>query len=226
MMAARDLAREGVAPMIRPRRGVVQEVGIWPLLQWAFHRECARLDFGSVEWSVSVGLEWVMMQRAQLGCHVDGGGRSDPHPDADVVAGAVAALPVSHGGPSMATYIANAARAGQMPDAMVGAVPVCRPVEVNENQYGRRAVSRDAAALGGIGWPHHVRINRRGVKVADPVLYTPVVWSPTPAQIGGARRGYLAWWGALADLRDTLRISGGLSAFRVSMAMPAREPWK
>ncbi|MBV7408192.1 hypothetical protein [Maritimibacter sp. DP1N21-5] len=214
----------------RPRPGVRVEAGIWPLVQWAFQRECARLEFDEIDRITGArpgfGTEFVMIERARLGCKVDGGGRSEPHPDADVVAAAVAALPVVHGGRSMAVHIAEAARAGMMPDAMVGAVPRAWPAGKRDHGPGRPSKVADAADLGSLGWPHQRRVNRRGVRVVEPVQFCPVVWSPTSSQIGAARRGYLAFWGALAEVRDNLRIGRGLSCFDVTLAMPPKMPWK
>ncbi|WP_298494530.1 hypothetical protein [uncultured Maritimibacter sp.] len=229
MMLGRDTA--SLAPALpRPRPGVRVEAAIWPLLMWAFQRECARLEFAEIERITGArpgyGTEYVMIERARLGCRVDGGGRSEPHPDADVVAAAVAALPVVHGGRSMAIHIAEAARAGMLPDAMVGAVPRCHPAGKRQHGAGRPSKVADAAELGDEGWPHQSRVNRRGVQVVEPVQFCPVVWSPTPAQIGAARRGYLAFWGALSEIRDNLRIGRALSCFCVTLAMPPQTPWK
>lgn len=223
MMAARDLA-----PALRPVRGQVVAASIWDLLQWAFQRECARLEFGmdALIARPAFGTEYVMMQRARLGCSVDGGGSSPNHPDADVVAGALACLPAAHGGRPMAASIAGAARAGMLPDAMVGARVQPHPVKITTGKAGRPSKHADAADLGEAGWPAYERINRRGRTVREPVVYTPIHWSPTPAQIGAARRGYLEFWGALLALRDNLRTDSPLVSFTVTEAMPPMTPWK
>lgn len=224
----RQRQASSTAPALRPVRGQVVSASIWDLLQWAFQRECARLEFGMDALIVrpAFGTEYVMMQRARLGCSVDGGGSSPNHPDADVVAGALACLPAAYGGRPMAASIAGAARAGMLPDAMVGARTQAHPVEVNRNQFGTRPAVKDAKDLGAHGWPNQVRINRRGNRVTEAVLYTPIRWSPTPAQIGAARRGYLEFWGGLMALRDNLRTDSPLVSFTVTEAMPPMTPWK
>ena len=81
---------------------VRKEISIQRLLEWAFADECAQVDFES-EGTLAAGYGYIgnayrMMQRGELGCRIDGGGRSWPDADADIVAGAVAALPEGHGG--------------------------------------------------------------------------------------------------------------------------------
>lgn len=235
MMAARietvQRSAGTVARPIRPVRGQVIEAGIWDLLVWAFRGECARLDFDIEDGRDyhhlgNVGVEYRMIQQARLGCRVDGGGRSDPHHDADVIAATVAALPEGHGGRPVAVALAEHARVGTLPDPMVGAVPMVRPAEVVGSRGGPVAKARDAADLGPVGWPHQVRQNRRGNRVEEAVLYVPIAWWPRPEHIGAARRDYLRVWGALREVRDNLRIGGGLSCFRVTEALPPVSPWK
>ena len=90
------------------------------------------------------GLEYVLLQRAMLGCKVDGGQHkmgSYTHPDAEVIAATVAGIPVSLGGIRMAIHVAELARAGLTPGWMPGAVPRCVPVETKQNQYGERSAT-------------------------------------------------------------------------------------
>jgi hypothetical protein len=208
----------------------LQAISILDLLEWAFRRECAQLDFdrhgaSAVGWGY-VSSTAAIIQHEQLGCRVDGGGRSDPHPDADVVASALSVLPEARGGRPMAIRIAELARAGAVPDWMPGAAPKVVPVAVNVNQFGVIAKTEDASGLGVHGWPAQPRRNRKGVVVHDAVKYCPVLVRPTAAQISRARRSYLDWWGALLELREGFRLYGGLSAFQVTDAMPPMTPWK
>lgn len=200
------------------RAGAVAQkkpIGVQALLEWAFRSECAQLDFGGAAetFQCNVGLEYVMMERAKLGCRVDGGGRSDPHPDADVVAAAVAALPVAYGGRGMAICIAEHARAGSAPDWMPGAVPRCLPVEWTQRGKGRTVV---------VGREKYVA---RGRMREVEVRMTPVRFAPTAAQIASQRRAYLQWWLALLEIRCSFQAYGGLFDHAVTDAMPAREPW-
>ena len=218
---SRALARPA-APA--PRR----EVSILELLEWAFARECARLDLDDRPEGArpGVGIEYVMMQRGLVGARIDGGGHSLPHDDAEIVADAVAHLPVEVGGRGMAVYIAELARAGRVPDAMLGARPRYRPVEWSINQHGRRPATADAAILGPEGWPAQVRRNRKGALVHDRVMFTPVHVVPTPCQIAAARRRWLAWWGALLHLRQALANCDLLCAHRLTEDMPPLAPWR
>lgn len=209
------------------RRGGVVRCGVWDLLIWAFRRECARLDFdevGSETGARHFSIEHVLIERARIGCRIDGGGRSDPHPDADIVASAVAALPIGCGGRAMALRIAQAARSGLVPDWMDGAQPRLMPVEVRTNRYGTWARTRDSRELGEAGWPHQERRGRKGNVIREAVLYCPAMWVPSQATIAAARRDYLRWWSALLEIRTTLQ-SGCLSGVVLTDEMPPRTPW-
>lgn len=218
-----------VAAPLRPVPGRKVAISILDLVQWAFQRELASLDFDEVGRETGAtpgfGMEFVLIEQARLGCRVDGGGRSDPHPDADVVASALAALPEARGGRRMAVWIAELARAGAVPDWMGGAVPRLYPRATHINRHGESARTADAAELGSDGWPHWRRRNRRGVLVEEAVLYCPATWRPTAATIAAARRGYLAWWAALHELRANLAGTATLSAFEVDGRMPEMTPW-
>ena len=210
---------------------VKREISILKLIEWAFQREHAQLDFDERSRLCgqplpSVGIEYVFMQRGLTGARIDGGGRSWPHDDADLVADAVAHLPEVLGGRMMAVQIAHLARVGSVPDAMIGATPRVVPVEWHINQNGMRGATADAAELGGNGWPAQERRNRKGVIVRDIVRYTPVRIDPTPDQIGRARRNYIRWWAALRDLRESLDQLGLLTAHNLTMDMPPRAPWQ
>lgn len=83
------------------------------------------------------GLEYVLLQRAALGCKIDGGQYKIggyTHEDAEVIAATVAGTPDSLGGKRMAIRVAELARAGLTPDWMPGAVPRCVPTIVTQNQ--------------------------------------------------------------------------------------------
>jgi hypothetical protein len=154
-------------------------MGVQQALEWAFRVEKAQLElpervdpergpgFG-------FGLEYVLMQRAALGCRVDGGQHKIggyTHEDAEVIAATVAGIPDSLGGLRMAIQVAELARAGLTPDWMPGAVPRCVPVEVRRNQHGERA----ATVVVGTE-----RILTRGKWRTVEVLACPVTFSPHP----------------------------------------------
>jgi len=218
-MLITDMKKGGIPVVVSRTK---QEVSIQWLLKWAFGTENARLDFGSAAAMAGhdlphFGTEYVMIERARLGCRVDGGGHSDPHADADVVASVVAALDEGHGGRWMAIAVAEYARAGRVPDWMDGARPRCVPAQWRQHKHGAYAQTE---LIEVIAYKH------RGRKVRREVRCCPVIYTPTPSQIAAARRFYLTWWGALLDLAAALRAYGGLVAYDVSAAMPPLTPWR
>ncbi|NVK57313.1 MAG: hypothetical protein HWE26_17050 [Alteromonadaceae bacterium] len=214
-MMVRERLRPGQA---RPVGSEPQQVTILQLLEWAFQRELVSLDFDPIERMVpDFGMEYVMIERARLGCRVDGGGRSDPHPDADAVADALVALPVARGGRRMALTIAELARAGQVPDWGQGAEPRCRPVGWRQTRHGKFAKTESAGSA--------TYISRGRTRTFD-MRYCPVTIYNGAREIAAKRRAYLLWWSALMELRDTFRIYGGLSAHLVLAAMPPKAPWR
>lgn len=203
-----------------PRGALARDISILGLIEWAFQRECATLDFDEMASTAgerpAVSPLWILAQQRHIGCKIDGGGKSDPHPDADMVASALAALPEARGGRRMGIWIAELARAGLRPDWMQGAVTRCVPVEMHKNNYGWHAKSETCGS---------VKVTSRG-KVRDVELrWCPVTFTPTAQKIASARRAYLNWWDALHDLRFQFQTYGGLTAWRVTDEMPPRKPW-
>ncbi|MBO9457014.1 hypothetical protein J7376_16380 [Paracoccus sp. R12_1] len=199
-------------------------LGIQQALEWAFRTERARLELPEPpdperDGSPGFGLEYVLMQRAALGCRIDGGRYkpdSSTHEDAEVIAACVANLPTPLGGLRMAIRIAELARAGMTPDWMPGAVPRCVPVEMKRNQHGTRSVTIAVGTL---------RVQSRGKWRTVELRACPVAWSPHPEQIEAAHRHYVQWWLALDWVRDGLLAGGMLRSIDVTDAMPKREPW-
>jgi hypothetical protein len=199
-------------------------LGVQAILEWAFRVEKAQLELperreDNDEKGFGFGLEYVLIQRAALGCKIDGGRHkigSSSHPDAEMVAAAVAGMPDSLGGIRMAIRVAELARAGLTPDWMPGAVPRCVPVETRRNQHGVQATT---VAVG------TERVLTRGKWRSVEVLVCPVTWSPHPGKIEGARRGYDEWWRALDWVRDGLAAGGMLREIEVTGAIPKSQPW-
>lgn len=203
-----------------PRGAAPREISILGLIEWAFQRECASLDFDEMASTAgerpSVSPLWVLAERRHIGCKIDGGGTSEPHPDADIVASALAALPDARGGRRMAIWIAELARAGMRPDWMEGATTRCVPLETHTNRHGVRAKSEPCGVI---------EVVNRGRKIQVEMRWCPVTYTPAPQQIASARRDYLLWWDALHDLRHSFQAYGGLTAWRVIDDMPPRKPW-
>jgi hypothetical protein len=205
---------------------VKRALGVQAALEWAFRVEKAQLelplsrDVAEEASGFGFGFEYVLMQRAALGCKVDGGRYklgSYTHPDAEVIAATVAGMPDSLGGIRMAIRVAELARAGLTPDWMPGVVPRCVPVETKRNQHGERATTVVVGTE---------RVLTRGKWRTVEVLACPVTWRPHPEQIEAARRGYEDWWKALDWVRDGLIGGGVLREVEVTAAIPKVRPWK
>ena len=202
---------------------VKRALGVQAALEWAFRVEKAQLELPPpqdvTEEGFGFGLEYVLIQRAILGCKIDGGQHkigSYTHEDAEVIAACVASMPDSLGGKRMAIRVAELARAGLTPDWMPGAIPRCVPVEIKRNQHGERASTIVVGTE---------RILTRGKWRKVDILACPVTFSPHPRQIEAARRAYDDWWQALGWIRDGLIVGGMLREVEVTETMPKLQPW-
>jgi len=194
-------------------------------LEWAFRVEHAQLELPEPpdperDYGFGFGLEYVLLQRAILGCKVDGGQYkigSYTHEDAEVIAATVGGMPDSLGGKRMAIRVAELARAGLTPDWMPGAVPRCVPVETKRNQHGERATTIVVETE---------RVLSRGKWRTVEVLACPVTFSPHPQQIEAARRAYSDWCKALGWVLDGLQAGGLLREIVVNDVIPRGKPWE
>lgn len=203
---------------------VKRALGVQAALEWAFRVEKAQLELplpeDVTEEGFGFGLEYVLLQRAELGCKIDGGQHKIggyTHEDAEVIAATVAGIPDSLGGKRMAIRVAELARAGLTPDWMPGAVPRCVPVEMKRNQHGERASTIVVGTA---------RVLTRGKWRTVEVLACPITFCPHPEQIEAARRGYEDWWRALDWIRDGLSEGGMLREVDVTSTMPKVTPWE
>jgi len=200
------------------------EVGIKELLEWAFAVEKAQLDFGGmVAAQGGVDTIWVLMQRGQLGCKVDGGrgvaawdGDGQSADDAQIVASVLAALPLVLGGRGMAVRMAELARACAVPEFYPDPSPRVVPVDTRGGRHGVFAVAIDARDPVFIGWG---RFDAKQSKAC------PVRIVPTVQQVGAARRFYLDWIGALMHLQSEL-ARADLGRWVVTTKFPAMTPWR
>ena len=226
LFALRSMARElGITPsheLLRqpaPAMVGIRKMSVLQALEWAFAAEHAYLDFDgdmmADGYGGAVSTVWVIMQRGNLGCRVDGGGRSRPATDAEIIAAAVAGLPVEHGGRVMAAQIADLARAGLVPDWMPDAAPRVVPEAWRETKHGRFAKTE---VVGTIRYRHRGRLTTRDV------ICCPVRISPSFDQIAAARQNYLDWYGALLHLQCALRPS--LDRIQITDDLPALAPWR
>lgn len=198
---------------------VRRAVSVQQILEWAFRVERARLwdaEPRGLDEPAGYGLEYVLIERARLGCRVDGGGQSWPHEDAETVAALVEQVPETYGGRRMAAAIAEHARCGSTPDWMPGARVRCVPVAwAKPNQHGATAKTELVEVI-----TH----KHRGRTVRREVWACPVTYTPTAQQLAAARRHYLLWRMALTDLRHRL----GYVTLRdhvLTDVLPPAEPW-
>lgn len=213
-------SRAGHVGSGRPKR----PMSVQQALEWAFRVEHAQLELPEPpdperDYGFGFGLEYVLLQRAILGCKVDGGQYkigSYTHEDAEVIAATVGGMPDSLGGKRMAIRVAELARAGLTPDWMPGAVPRCVPVETKRNQHGERATTVVVGTE---------RVLSRGKWRTVEVLACPVTFSPHPQQIEAARRAYSEWLSALKWIRDGLILGGVLREIVLLQATPSAMPW-
>ena len=203
---------------------VKRALGVQAALEWAFRVEQAQLELpipkDVTEEGFGFGLEYILLQRAALGCKVDGGQHkmgSYTHPDAEVIAASVAGMPDRLGGIRMAIQVAELARAGLTPDWMPGVVPRCVPLEIKNNQHGERATTIVVGTE---------RVKTRGKWRTVELLACPVTWRPHPEQIASARRGYDDWWLALDWVRDGLMAGRMLREVEITATMPKVRPWE
>jgi hypothetical protein len=199
-------------------------LGVQAALEWAFRIEKAQLELplptDVIQEGFGFGIEYVLLQRALLGCKIDGGRHAvgdSTHADAEVIAATVGGLPDTLGGKRMAIRVAELARAGLTPDWMPGAVPRCVPIEMKRNRHGDRAVSvvvGEERVLVGGKW--------RNVEIRA----CPVIYSPHPQQIEAAHHGYDDWWRALDWIRDGLVAGEMLREVEVTAVMPKVRPWE
>ena len=217
MSIQRQIGRTGATKVKRV-------LGVQAALEWAFRMEQAQLELPPpkdvIEEGFGFGLEYVLLQRAMLGCKVDGGQHkmgSYTHPDAEVIAATVAGMPNSLGGIRMAIQATELARTGMTPDWMPGVVPRCVPKQTKNNQHGDRATTIVVGTE---------RVKTRGKWRTVELLACPVTWRPHPEQIASARRGYDDWWQALDWVRDGLIGCGMLREIEVTTMMPRIRPWQ
>lgn len=208
---------------------VKRALGVQAILEWAFRVEKAQLELplpkDVPEEGFGFGMEYVLIERARLGCKVDGGGhksQSYTHEDAEIIAATLAGLPDSLGGKRMAIYIAELARAGMTPDWMPGAMPRCVPTLVKQNQHGTHVGS---VVVG----TERIRVRgptARGTWKTIDILACPVTWRPHPEQIASARRGYEDWWQSLDWVREGLVTGRMLRELEITGSMPKVQPWR
>ena len=218
-----DLTATVSRPSSGPAPREVRRLGIREALEWAFGTEHARLSHGGLcgYGLPGVGVEYLMLQRGAAGRVDVSPGRSLPADDAQTIAMVVEA----ELRPDSARRVEELARAGVMPWSPE-ATPRLEPLDWTCGRGGLwRGRTADARTLGAQGWRPVERVNRRGRKVVEPVLYTPCRWTITSQQLARRRRDHLDWWGDLISIRAALRAVD-LRWVEITDRMPPMTPWR
>ena len=206
-----------------PAFAAVRAMPVRQVVEWAFGVECAQLSLPDrrtvEERGFGFGMEYLLIERARVGCQIDGGrGGFEPqiHEDAEAVAARLVCLPQALGGLSMAIRVAELARGGQAPDWMPGARSQLVPRDWIVNRHGRHPkteIVSYAKVLNRGRWRHHE------------VRCTPVTLDPHPARIEAARLAWSRWVAALRWLRDDLRTAR-LREHTLTNTLPPDDPWR
>lgn len=217
---ASGLAGSRCLPVVK---SAVRYMSVRAALEWAFGAEHARLDFDVTGVRafdrVGVSQEWILAEVKRIGCRVDGGGQSSCHPDAELIAAAVEAIPMALGGRQMAVVIAACARAGVVPDWRGNPKTRVVPRGWDLRDDGRWQAEEAKGEEYEYVDPYRRRFLRRA-------MFCPVSVVGGAASVAAARRGYLEWWGALLEVQTCLRRGGYLDAVQVTDEMPPLSPWR
>lgn len=202
--------------MVRGIGSAQRVLSVRAALEWAFAAERVSIEFDEMrDGPDATDTIWRLMRQGQLGCKIDGGGRSVAHDDAEVIASILARLDMAYGGKGMAVEMARLARIGSAPDWMPGAVTRCVPCDTRLTKHGLFARTEVAG---------RIETLHRGRKVVRDVLCCPVTFYPSAAKIVSARKHYGAWWLALRAVHGMLS-KAGLRTIVLTREMPPRAPW-
>ncbi|MDT1061890.1 hypothetical protein RM190_08485 [Paracoccus sp. CPCC 101403] len=199
----------------------LREMTIQQALEWAFAVEHARIDFdetGAHEFDRGgVDAIWILQRQHELGCRIDGGGSSEPHDDAQIVAALVARLPIEYGGRQMASKIAEWARSRSAPDWRVDERRRIVPcgwemTDAGEWWWATRKLKEVT-----------FRDSRSRMKTYRPEI-CPVSLTGSATVLGQRRREYLAWHGALTYLLYDLSWVR-FTSIRIVDGLPELAPW-
>lgn len=208
----------GMSMHHRTITAATRTMSVQQALEWAFATEKAQIDFdqyGAHQFD-RVGIDplWRAMRLAEVGCVVDGGGSSDPHPDATIIAGAVeAVLPRK-----MALTVVELARARRPHAWEADATPRIVPHAWHMTDDGNwTAETRKLEEVTFIDRKSRVKRYRPEV--------CPIRYAGGARVIGEARRVYLDWYGALLEVATHLRRPNALLTIEITDDMPPLSPW-
>lgn len=213
------------------QRHIRREVPVQRLLEWSFGAQRAQLELpvreAPEDRGFGFGMEYVLLERARVGCQIDGGrGGAEPdvHWDAECVAAVVAHLPDDLGGRGMAVVVAECARLGTPPDWMPGVTPRLVPLDWTQNRFGKWAKA-ELVPMGTSGRWYLPEKPAPGQARLDG-MWCPLLWTPMPPGVLAHRRDrYTAWRRALVWLAEAL-TTAPLRDHRLTPALPPETPWK
>lgn len=200
-------------------------------LEWAYMTEYAQVDLSDDRSHLrpSVGIEWVMLERLKVSNYrITGGGRSDPHPDAEIINAGITALGQMKGFRWLALFIAEHAANGSTPDWMQGEQPKIEPAEWKRgSKHARMAKSEILRRYHVSTWHPHPknpkhRVQRRAEVIEE---WTPCIWTTTMQEIEACRSTYDQWRVGLQFLRDKLKRDGDLETISLTDHLPVNRPW-
>lgn len=212
------------------------DMSIAQALHWSFGIEFANLDLVSPsardEISYGVGVEWVILQQGLLGgVQIDKSRKIKDHvsEDAETIAGIVAALPRSLGGPQMAVQVTQLAVSDRRPDVMAGEVPRIFPREwtapnQRSGRMGKTEILRTYVERFYVPHPRQrkAKIERKR-KIVE--AWVPCIWDPHPDEIAAVRDNYRRWYRALVHIRSEC-LRSNLRKVRLNEKMPPAKPWE
>lgn len=202
-------------------------------LEWAFMTEYASLDLGDNLSNTQVGVDtlYKLIQRNRLGfVRIDGGGKSMPHDDAELISASLTKLAIVSQNRSLALLVADCARLGRPVDWMEGAVPKIEPAEwksrrgFSKGDMAKETVLRKYTIAKKVPHPRNPEksITRKS-KVEE--AWCPCIWTTTLQEIETARQNYTQWVSALGWIRDDLIKSGDLETISLTDRLPVACPW-
>jgi len=210
-----------------------RKMSIRMALEWAFMTEYANLDLGDDLTKTQVGVDtlYKLIERNRLGfVRIDGGGKSMPHDDAELISASLTKLAMQKSNRRLALMVGDCARLGRPVDWMEGAVPKIEPAEWKPRRgYSKGDMAKEEVLRRytiAVKVPHPKNPEKtvtRRTKVEE--THCPCIWTTSLQEIETARADYSKWVSALRWLRDDLRANWDLQTIELTDHLPIHQPW-
>lgn len=202
-------------------------------LEWAFMTEYVGLDLGDhlVKDQVGIDTLYRLIERNRLGfVKIDGGGKSLPHDDAEIISASITKLSIISRNRGLALTVADCARFGKSVDWMEGAKPKIEPAEwkpmrgFSKGHMAKEEVLRRYTIATDRPHPRNPKkmVTYRSTREDS---WCPCIWTTSLQEIETARDDYRKWVSALRWLRDDLKSHGNLETIELTQRLPATDPW-